>query len=151
MVVALGGIMVGLLIAMFIGKVNQFLVQRTGKTRDSDYDQPADPVCLLSGGRAPGCVGILAAVAAGIAMHYERIVGRMQSATRMQSKAVWDTVQVALNGMIFILLGEQLRECGAQCRRWRRMRGFRAVGTAAVRGDYHLWPGGAAFCRYGLP
>ena len=31
MVVALGGIMVGLLIAMFIGKVNQFLVQRTGR------------------------------------------------------------------------------------------------------------------------
>ena len=45
---------------------------------------------------------------AGIAMHYEKIVGRMQAATRMQSKAVWDTVQVALNGMIFILLGEQL-------------------------------------------
>lgn len=109
MVVALGGIMVGLLIAMFIGKVNQFLVQRTG-------EDPAIqimislliPFASYLAAEHLGVSGILAAVAAGIAMHYERIVGRMQSATRMQSKAVWDTVQVALNGMIFILLGEQL-------------------------------------------
>lgn len=108
-IVALGGIIAGLLIALIVGKVNQFLVKRTG-------EDPAIqimislmiPFVAYLAAEHLGVSGILAAVAAGIAMHYERIVGRMQSATRMQSKAVWDTVQVALNGMIFILLGEQL-------------------------------------------
>lgn len=108
-VVAVGGILVGLLVAWAIGWLNQFLVKRTG-------EEPAIQIMisLLMPFTAYLVAehllvsGILAAVVAGIAMHYEKIAGRMQAATRMQSKAVWDTVQTALNGMIFILLGEQL-------------------------------------------
>lgn len=107
--VALGGILIGLLVAWAIGWLNQFLVKRTG-------EEPAIQIMisLLMPFTAYLLAehlhvsGILAAVVAGIAMHYEKIAGRMQAATRMQSKAVWDTVQTALNGMIFILLGEQL-------------------------------------------
>ncbi|WP_369309756.1 Na+/H+ antiporter [Providencia rettgeri] len=107
--VALGGILIGLLVAWAIGWINQFLVKRTG-------EEPAIQIMisLLMPFTAYLLAehlhvsGILAAVVAGIAMHYEKIAGRMQAATRMQSKAVWDTVQTALNGMIFILLGEQL-------------------------------------------
>lgn len=54
------------------------------------------------------CSGILAAVAAGITMSYMELSGRALSATRMQRTAVWDTVQFALNGVMFVLLGEQL-------------------------------------------
>jgi CPA1 family monovalent cation:H+ antiporter len=51
--------------------------------------------------------GILAAVAAGISMSYAEQSGRALPATRLQRGAVWDTVQFALNGVIFVLLGEQ--------------------------------------------
>lgn len=52
--------------------------------------------------------GILAAVTAGIAMSYVELRGRTAAATRVQRAAVWDTVQFALNGIMFVLLGEQL-------------------------------------------
>src|SRR5690606_37117149 len=52
--------------------------------------------------------GILAAAVAGITMHYGELSGRRLAVTRMQRNAVWDTVQTALNGIIFVLLGEQL-------------------------------------------
>ena len=53
------------------------------------------------------CSGILAAVAAGITMgltphaHWHAI-------TRIRRTAVWETVQFAANGSIFVLLGEQI-------------------------------------------
>lgn len=52
--------------------------------------------------------GILAAVAAGITMSYVELSGRALAVTRMQRTAVWNTVQFTLNGIIFVLLGEQL-------------------------------------------
>ena len=52
--------------------------------------------------------GILAAVAAGITMSYVELSGRALAATRLQRAAVWDTAQFALNGIMFVLLGEQL-------------------------------------------
>ncbi len=52
--------------------------------------------------------GILAAVGAGMAMSYVELSGRARARTRLQRAAVWNTVQFALNGMIFVLLGEQL-------------------------------------------
>lgn len=55
-----------------------------------------------------GGSGILAAVAAGITMSYAELQGRSLSTTRVQRTAVWDTLQFALNGVMFVLLGEQL-------------------------------------------
>jgi NhaP-type Na+/H+ or K+/H+ antiporter len=52
--------------------------------------------------------GILAAVAAGITMSYVELSGHAMANTRIQRSAVWDTVQFALNGVMFVLLGEQL-------------------------------------------
>ena len=52
--------------------------------------------------------GILAAVAAGITMSYVELTGRAPPATRVDRAAVWDTAQFALNGVVFVLLGEQL-------------------------------------------
>jgi CPA1 family monovalent cation:H+ antiporter len=51
--------------------------------------------------------GILAAVGAGITMSLtER--GEGFAVTRVRRAAVWDTVQLAANGAIFVLLGEQI-------------------------------------------
>lgn len=55
-----------------------------------------------------GGSGILAAVAAGITMSYVELSGRALAGTRVQRTAVWDTVQFSLNGIMFVLLGEQL-------------------------------------------
>jgi CPA1 family monovalent cation:H+ antiporter len=52
--------------------------------------------------------GILAAVAAGITMSYIELSGRALATTRIQRTAVWDTVRFTLNGLMFVLLGEQL-------------------------------------------
>ncbi|MBN8760159.1 MAG: Na+/H+ antiporter [Thiobacillus sp. 65-69] len=52
--------------------------------------------------------GILAAVAAGVTMSYVELTGRALATTRVQRAAVWETVQFSLNGIMFVLLGEQL-------------------------------------------
>jgi CPA1 family monovalent cation:H+ antiporter len=52
--------------------------------------------------------GILAAVSAGITMSYVELGGQALAATRLERTAVWDTVQFTLNGVMFVLLGEQL-------------------------------------------
>ncbi|SHF30663.1 sodium/proton antiporter, CPA1 family [Microbulbifer donghaiensis] len=55
-----------------------------------------------------GGSGILAAATGGIATQYVNLRGPELSATRMERQAVWNTVQDVLNGVIFVLLGEQL-------------------------------------------
>lgn len=54
------------------------------------------------------CSGILAAVAAGITMSYVEVSGQAMASTRVRRSVVWDMLQFALNGVIFVLLGEQL-------------------------------------------
>ncbi|MFC3337543.1 Na+/H+ antiporter [Paracandidimonas soli] len=55
-----------------------------------------------------GASGILAAVGAGIAMSRVELTGRALAVTRIQRKSVWDMIQFSLNGIMFVLLGEQL-------------------------------------------
>ena len=91
------------------GKCNNFLVRRT-------REEPAIqilislliPFAAYLLAEAFHVSGILAAVAAGIAMHYEQLSGPRLPATRMKSSAVWSMLQTTLNGMIFLMLGEQL-------------------------------------------
>ncbi|BBD80907.1 Na+/H+ antiporter [Aerosticca soli] len=52
--------------------------------------------------------GILAAVAAGVSMSFVELSGRALATTRVHRAVVWDTLQFALNGLVFVLLGEQL-------------------------------------------
>lgn len=52
--------------------------------------------------------GILAAVAAGVTMGFVEQSGNALAITRVRRAAVWDTVQFAANGVIFVLLGEQM-------------------------------------------
>lgn len=52
--------------------------------------------------------GILAAVAAGVSMSFTESNMNNLAITRIRRFAVWDTVQFVANGIIFVLLGEQL-------------------------------------------
>ncbi len=106
---AFGGIFSGLVVVWVTGKCNNFLVRRT-------REEPAIqilislliPFAAYLLAEAFHVSGILAAVAAGIAMHYEQLSGPRLPATRMKSSAVWSMLQTTLNGMIFLMLGEQL-------------------------------------------
>ena len=66
---------------------------------------------------AVGASGILAAVAAGITMAFAEQTGRALPTTRIRRTAVWDMVQFALNGAMFVVLGEQFRLIAAGRRR----------------------------------
>jgi CPA1 family monovalent cation:H+ antiporter len=78
------------------------------------------------------CSGILAAVAAGISMGYAEQSGQALAVTRMRRNAVWDTVAFAANGMIFVLLGEQLPQIVMGAVRVVRDTGHREVIWLAV-------------------
>ncbi|HVJ02017.1 MAG TPA: Na+/H+ antiporter [Sphingomonas sp.] len=54
------------------------------------------------------CSGILAAVSAGLTMGWVEGRGQALAATRIRRSTVWDIIQFAANGTIFVLLGEQL-------------------------------------------
>ena len=107
--VAGGGILVGTAVACVIGFSNRWLVRRSG-------EEPAIqilislliPFTAYLAAEHVHASGILAAAAAGIAVHYLDLMDRPLAATRMQRHFVWDTVQIALNGVIFVLLGQQL-------------------------------------------
>ncbi|MFT4179998.1 MAG: Na+/H+ antiporter [Thermomonas sp.] len=109
LLVAGGGLLTGVAVTWAIGRLNRFLVRRAG-------EEPAPqilvslliPFAAYLAAEHVHVSGILAAAVAGIAMHYSELSDRPLAATRMQRAAVWDTVQAALNGIIFVLLGDQL-------------------------------------------
>ena len=52
--------------------------------------------------------GILAAVAAGVTMSFTERDAQALAMTRIRRAVVWDTVQFVANGVIFVILGEQM-------------------------------------------
>ena len=109
LVVAGGGLVVGVAVTYFIGLLNRLLVRRSGEDPGIQIlVSLLIPFAAYLAAEHLHVSGILAAAVAGIAMHYGELSGRPLASTRMQRNAVWDTVQTALNGIIFVLLGEQL-------------------------------------------
>jgi Na+/H+ antiporter len=107
--VAGGGVIIGIAVSWVVGLLNSLLIKRVGE--DSGIQILISiliPFAAYLGAEHIGVSGILAAAVAGIASHYYELSGRLSAATRMQRRAVWDTIQITLNGIIFILLGEQL-------------------------------------------
>ncbi|MFL6674383.1 MAG: Na+/H+ antiporter [Massilia sp.] len=107
--VAAAGIGVGVLVTFGVALAQRSLGRRVG-------EEPGSPilVSLLTPFGAYlvaehlQASGILAAVAAGITMSYVELSGRARATTRVRRAFVWDTVQLTLNGVMFVLLGEQL-------------------------------------------
>jgi CPA1 family monovalent cation:H+ antiporter len=107
--VALAGIATGVAVTVAMAGVQRLLARRFG-------EEPGASILLnlllpfgayLAAERLQAS-GILAAVAAGITMSYVELGGRALATTRVRRNVVWDTVQFALNGVMFVLLGEQL-------------------------------------------
>lgn len=109
LIVAGGGVLVGIAVSWIVGLLNSLLIKRVGE--DSGIQILITiliPFASYLAAEHIGVSGILAAAVAGIASHYYDLTGRVSAATRMQRSAVWDTIQITLNGIIFIMLGEQL-------------------------------------------
>jgi Na+/H+ antiporter len=106
---ALAGLVIGVVVTQAISFAQRWLSRQFG-------EESGSPILIslltpfgayLLAEHVAGS-GILAAVAAGITMSHVELSGRALAATRLQRAAVWDTVQFALNGIMFVLLGEQL-------------------------------------------
>jgi Na+/H+ antiporter len=106
---AAGGIAAGVAITLGVTWIQRWLWRRFGEPAGSpilvNLLIPFGAYLVAENLHASG---ILAAVAAGITMSYVELSGHALAATRIQRSAVWDTVQFALNGVMFVLLGEQL-------------------------------------------
>jgi CPA1 family monovalent cation:H+ antiporter len=107
--VALGGVGIGVALTLLIGIGHARLTRRFGEESGTpiliSLLMPFGAYLLAEHLQASG---ILAAVAAGITMSYVELNGHALATTRMQRTAVWDTTQFTLNGIVFVLLGEQL-------------------------------------------
>lgn len=108
---ALGGIGIGAATTFLLMGAQDLLRRRTGEDPGLQIlFSLLTPFGAYLAAEHVHASGILAAVAAGIAMTYVEIQGRSLGATRVRRTAVWDTVALAANGSIFVLLGEQLPE-----------------------------------------
>jgi monovalent cation/hydrogen antiporter len=106
---AAGGITVGVAIAWGVGVMQARLAAKVGEEPGTHIlVSILIPFAAYLAAERLGFSGILAAAAAGMAMNYVDLLGRGRAATRMRRGAVWDTIQLALNGIIFVLLGGQL-------------------------------------------
>lgn len=104
-------------IGVAIGVVTTFVITWISDFWTKRYGEEAGSVILVSLltpflayllAEKAEASGILAAVAAGISMSFTEDNLRNLAATRMKRLAVWDTVQFVANGLIFVILGEQL-------------------------------------------
>lgn len=106
--VALSGLAIGIAVTLLVARVTSWVSARFGE----DGGAQILVTLLIPFGvyllaeQVHGS-GILAAVAAGVTMSFIDI-WPWRAATRLRRTAVWDLMQFAANGSIFVLLGEQI-------------------------------------------
>jgi Na+/H+ antiporter len=106
---AFGGIAVGVVITWAVTRVKDWMSVRLGEDTGSQIlISLLIPFGAYMIAEHLHCSGILAAVAAGITMSYAELRGLALATTRVRRTGVWDTIQFTVNGIIFVLLGEQL-------------------------------------------
>ncbi|HEY9236546.1 MAG TPA: Na+/H+ antiporter [Phenylobacterium sp.] len=127
--VAIGGLAIGVAVTWTVTKAKNWIADRLGEdTSTQILISLLIPFGAYLLAEHFECSGILAAVAAGVTMSFTEQSGRAKAITRVQRTAVWDTVQFTLNGVIFVLLGEQMPSIMA-----------RAAETVRVTGHHEPW------------
>ncbi len=105
-VIAIGGLAVGVAIAWVVTAVDRILIRR-------GFDDPPTQITLLAllpfavylFANQFGLSGILAAVSAGVTVRLSGVLNEDQITTRLYSGAVWSMIVFLFNALIFILLG----------------------------------------------
>ncbi len=127
--VAGAGLAIGVAVTIVVSRAKAWVTRRWGEDTGSQILVslliPFGSYMLAEHFHASG---ILAAVSAGVTMTFAEISREAMAVTRMRRNSVWDTIQFTLNGIIFVLLGEQLPAILAGAKR-----------TVAVTG--HTQPG----------
>ncbi|WP_085724494.1 Na+/H+ antiporter [Pseudomonas sp. R37(2017)] len=106
--VALGGLAVGVALSWLVGRLRAWMIAR-------GWDDPATHVVFMLLLPFAAYVlaermevsGILSAVAAGMMQSWLDLLPR-QTNTRLLNRSVWSLLEFAFNGLIFLLLGLQL-------------------------------------------
>jgi len=106
---AVGGIAAGVTVTLAIGLAKNFISRRWGEDVGGQIlISLLMPFAAYLAAESIHASGILAAVAAGVTMTFTEGQGAALTATRVRRAVVWDTVQFVANGVIFVILGEQL-------------------------------------------
>jgi CPA1 family monovalent cation:H+ antiporter len=106
---AVGGIATGVLVTYGITEVKGKIAKHFGEESGTQIlVSLLIPFGAYMAAEHLGCSGILAAVAAGVTMGYAETTGYAMAATRVRRNVVWDTLQFAAHGAIFVLLGQQM-------------------------------------------
>lgn len=105
---ALAGLAIGISVVVLIARIKGWFTRRFGEDSGSEVlISLLTPFLAYVLAEHAQASGILAAVAAGVAMSHAELSGGALAATRVNRKVVWDMVQFTLNGIMFVLLGEQ--------------------------------------------
>ncbi|MGG5288424.1 Na+/H+ antiporter [Pseudomonas shirazensis] len=128
--VALGGLAVGVALSWLVGRLRAWMITR-------GWDDPAThvvfmlllPFAAYVLAERLGVSGILSAVAAGMMQSWLDLLPR-QTSTRLLNRSVWSLLEFAFNGLIFLLLGLQLPD----------------IIKAVVSHESSLWPALAYRC-----
>ena len=106
---AIGGLAIGIGVTWVITRVKGYISRLVGEDAGSQVlISLLIPFAAYLLAERLHCSGILAAVAAGITMSYAEQSGQALADTRVRRNAVWEIIQFTANGIIFVLLGEQL-------------------------------------------
>lgn len=110
-----GGLAIGAGVAMVLLSVKNAVSARLGETTATQIlISLLMPYAAYHAAVALGASGILAPVAAGMVMGRWELGGTALPLTRLRRAAFWETLEFTLNGVIFVLLGEQLPRIVAQ-------------------------------------
>jgi len=106
---AAAGIAIGVVVTLAVTRAKAWVSRRFGEDIGSQVlVSLLIPFIAYIAAEHVHASGILAVVAAGVTMTFAELSRQALPATRMRRNSVWDTIQFALNGIIFVLLGEQL-------------------------------------------
>ena len=106
---ALAGVAVGVAVTLAIGLLKGWISRRWGEDVGGQIlISLLIPFAAYLAAEAVHASGILAAVAAGVTMSFTERQGSAMAATRIRRAVVWDAVQFVANGLIFVILGEQM-------------------------------------------
>lgn len=107
--VVFAGILMGIIVTQVLSTAYRYFSRFFGSDTGADILLSLlMPFAAYALAEHVGGSGILAAVTAGLTMGHLELSGRVSTLTRMRRTSMWDTIQFTLNGMIFVLLGEQL-------------------------------------------
>jgi len=106
---ALGGVAIGVAVTVGVVRAQRWVAGRFGEDTSAQIlVSLLIPFGAYTLAEHLHASGILAAVAAGVAMSFAEQSSRTLAVTRVRRAGVWETVQFVANGVIFVLLGEQM-------------------------------------------